>query len=229
MENIDQVVEALIFASGSPISKTEICEKFAELTMGKLNSIVKGLQKKYGGDSGVLLVEFNGKLQMMSNPAYGDAIAEVLTPLKEKELTKTLLEVLSAIAYNQPITRIDIDYMRGGTNSEYAVSALLKAGLIEVVGRKDAVGRPLLYGTTDEFLKKFQISDISELPDYSAVLEKLQLLNPDSSQNLFHNRTIFGEESAEEAAADSVSEPDDDIFTDEDPDFLEGEDYEVYD
>ena len=87
MENIDNVVEAIIFASGSPIAKPDIVEKVPELTTQKLNSIVKGLKNKYSGDSGVILAEFNGKLQFMSNPSYGDAVADVLTPLKEKELT----------------------------------------------------------------------------------------------------------------------------------------------
>ena len=151
MENIENVVEAIIFASGSPILKSDICEKVPELTTQKLNSIVKSLQKRYGDTSGIVLAEFNGKLQFMSNPKYGDTVADVLTPLREKELTKTLLEVLATIAYKQPITRLEVDEMRSNVNSEYALSGLLKAGLIEAVGRKETVGRPLLYGTTDEF------------------------------------------------------------------------------
>ncbi|MDE5602075.1 MAG: SMC-Scp complex subunit ScpB [Clostridia bacterium] len=144
MENIDNVVEAIIFASGSPIAKSDICEKVPELTTQKLNQIVKKLKERYADTCGIILAEFNGKLQFMSNPNYGDAVADVLTPLKEKELTKTLLEVLSTIAYKQPITRVEIDEMRAGTSSEYALSALLKAGLVEAVGRKDTVGRPVL-------------------------------------------------------------------------------------
>ncbi len=208
MENIDNVVEAIIFASGTPIAKADICQKVPELTTQKLNSIVKTLSKRYSEDCGIVLAEFNGKLQFMSNPKYGDAVADVLTPLKEKELTKTLLEVLSTIAYKQPITRLEIDDMRGGTNSEYALSGLLKAGLVEAVGRKDTVGRPLLYGTTDEFLKKFQLSDVSDLPDYSEVLEKLMLINNETQATLFHTRSILNDENGElieEAAADLES------------------------
>jgi len=86
-----------------------------------------------------------------------------------------LLEVLAIIAYKQPITRIEIEKIKA-TSADYAIGLLLKVNLIEVVGRKDAVGRPVLYGTTDEFLKKFQLSEISELPDYQAVLERLEEL-----------------------------------------------------
>ncbi len=236
MENIKNVVEAIIFASGSPITKADICEKVPELTTQKLNSIIKDLQKSYSDPCGVLLAEFNGKVQFMSNPRYGETVADVLTPLREKELTKTLLEVLSTIAYKQPITRLEIDDMRGGTNSEYAISGLLKAGLIEAVGRKDTVGRPLLYGTTDEFLKKFQLESIDALPDYEEVFEKLRLINAPSQETLFHTRTILDEDEnlveqqvIGEVAAD-VQDPEYAAPQEEDeiPEFLEGEEFEVF-
>ncbi len=231
MENIENVVEAIIFASGSPIQKSDICAKVPELTTQKLNSIVKSLQKKYSENSGIVLAEFNGKLQFMSNPKYGETVADVLTPLREKELTKNLLEVLATVAYKQPITRVEIDQMRGNKSSaEYALTGLLKAGLIEAVGRKDTVGRPLLYGTTDEFLKKFQISDIEDLPDYDEVLENLMILNTPSQETLFHNRTIMDEDELEnetlvgQAAADKQEDEEEEI-----PEFLEGENFEVFD
>ena len=101
------------------------------------------------------MLEFNGKLQLSSNTEYGTILAEVLTPLKEKELSRTLLEVLAIISYKQPITRTELEKIKA-TSADYAIGILLKVNLIEVVGRKDAIGRPVLYGTTDEFLKKFQ-------------------------------------------------------------------------
>lgn len=224
MENIKNVVEAVIFSSGSAIEKKDIIGKFPELTGSKLNAIIKDLQKKYGGESGVVLLEFNGKLQFGSNPAYGDIVADVLTPLRERELSKTLLEVLSTIAYKQPITRLEIDDMRAGTSCEYAITGLLKAGLIEVVGRKDTVGRPFLYGTTDEFLKKFQLHSIEELPDLEEVMEKLQEIYAPARDTLFHTRTLYDEDGnliEGEAAASDVEE-------DEIPDFLQGEEFEVF-
>lgn len=241
IENIENVVEAIIFASGNAILKTDILDKLPELSHQKLNSIVKSLQKRYSGDSGVLLLEFNGKLQFSSNPKYGDTVADVLTPLKEKELTRTLLEVLSTVAYKQPITRLEIDDMRGGTNSEYALSGLMKAGLVQAIGRKDTVGRPLLYGTTDEFLKKFGLTDIVDLPDYADVLEKLMQISAPISESLFGKHLVEGEgddgegEQAQlrEAASDALPPSEnegDDFFDDDDelPDFLIGEDIETY-
>lgn len=234
MENIKNTVEAIIFASGSPILKSDIIEKVPELTTQKLNSIIKDLQTTYSDKCGIILAEFNGKVQFMSNPKYGEIVADVLTPLREKELTKTLLEVLATIAYKQPITRLEIDDMRGGTSSEYAITGLLKAGLVEAVGRKDTVGRPLLYGTTDEFLKKFQISDIKELPDYEEVLNQLKLISGPAQETLFHTRTLLDEDEnlveeqvIAEVAADTIAPEQSD--EDEIPEFLEGETFEVFD
>ena len=236
MENIKQVVESVIFSSGTPISKKDIIEKIPELVTSELNKIIKDLKKKYSGDNGILLMEFNGKLQFSSNPKYGDIVADILTPLKEKSLTKTLLEVLSTVAYKQPITRLEIDDMRGGTNSEYAISGLLKAGLIEPIGRKDTVGRPLLYGTTDNFLKKFEIESLEELPDLIEVMEKIQLIYQPPQDSLFHNRTLYDEEGnlieenqLEEVASDIVDENLDQVeeINEEIPEFLDGEEYQV--
>ena len=141
MENIKNVVEALVFSSGVPLAKKEIIDKIPELTTRKLDNIVAELQKEYSGTSGILLLDFNGKLQFSSNPRYGEILAEILTPLRERQLSKTLLEVLATIAYQQPVTRTELEEMRGSpdgttTSCEYAITGLLKAGLIQVVGRR---------------------------------------------------------------------------------------------
>lgn len=235
MDNIKNVVEALIFSSGTPLSKKDIVEKIPELTPARLTSVVKELQKKYSGESGILLLEFNGKLQFSSNTAYGDVIAEILTPLRERQLSKTLLEVLSTIAYRQPITRLELEEMRGKsdgttTSSEYAITGLLKAGLIEVVGRKETVGRPFLYGTTDEFLKKFGLTSLDDLPDAAEVLEKLKEIYAPSRETLFGQRDLYDEDgNLIEAAAADEEAPEDFAEEEEIPDFLAGEEIEVFD
>lgn len=253
MENIKSIIEAIVFASGEPIEKAEIVDKMPELTMEGLNDIVSELKQKYGGDSGIRLIEFNGKLQFTTNPDVGDFVCDMLTPLREKSLTKSLLEVLATIAYKQPITKLEIDELRG-VGSEYAIAGLTKANLVEVVGRKDTVGRPLLYGTTDEFLKKFELNSIEELPDLSEVMEKIDLIYQPQSESLFHNRSFLdgnGEEvnveekeqgviealKQVEAQIESVKDDPDlqklselvasDDENDEIPDFLKGENYEI--
>lgn len=253
MENIKSIIEAIVFASGEPIEKAEIVDKMPELAMEGLNDIVSELKQKYGGDSGIRLIEFNGKLQFTTNPDVGDFVCDMLTPLREKSLTKSLLEVLATIAYKQPITKLEIDELRG-VGSEYAIAGLTKANLVEVVGRKDTVGRPLLYGTTDEFLKKFELNSIEELPDLSEVMEKIDLIYQPQSESLFHNRSFLdgnGEEvnveekeqgviealKQVEATLESVKDDPDiqklselvasDDENDEIPDFLKGENYEI--
>ena len=235
MDNIKNVVEALIFSSGTPLSKKDIVEKIPELTPARLTSVVKELQKKYSGESGILLLEFNGKLQFSSNTAYGDVIAEILTPLRERQVSKTLLEVLYTIAYRQPITRLELEEMRGKsdgttTSCEYAITGLLKAGLIEVVGRKETVGRPFLYGTTDEFLKKFGLTSLDDLPDAAEVLEKLKEIYAPSRETLFGQRDLYDEDgNLIEAAAADEEAPEDFPEEEEIPDFLAGEEIEVFD
>lgn len=257
MENIESIIEAIVFASGEPIEKEEIVDKMPELTMAKLDKVVDSLKGKYSGDSGIVLIEFNGKLQFTTNPKVGDFVCDMLTPLREKSLTKSLLEVLATIAYKQPITKLEIDELRG-VGSEYAIAGLTKANLIEVVGRRDTVGRPLLYGTTDEFLKKFELTSISDLPDLSEVLEKIDLIYAPQQETLFHNRTFLGEngevvdveekesdiinalKQVEDELSESIKNDDGEIeeiskkvaadtaSDDEIPDFLRGENYETY-
>lgn len=246
MENLTQILEAILFASGTSKKKSDILALLPQATKAEFDAALCELKQKYSGDSGVLLLDFNGKLQLSTNTDYGEIVAEVLTPLKEKELSKTLLEVLAIIAYKQPITRIDIEKIKS-SSADYAIGLLLKVNLIEVVGRKDAVGRPVLYGTTDEFLKKFQLSEISELPDYQAVLDKLEELGVfNKSQAQLYRDIEVSEERIDnnmddaseierleklqkiERALDDASIIEDMLNSDDDmPDFLDGEEFEV--
>ena len=173
LEKLTNIIESILFVSGAQVAVSDIAEKL-EVTDKEIISCVKKLQEKYCGDSGIHLLMFNKKLQFCSNPIYADEVSSVLNPIKEKELSKSMLEVAAIIAYKQPVTRIDLEEIRG--NSEYAVQKLLELGVIEPVGRKDAVGKPVLFGTTDKFLKRFQISSLDELPDYEELINKIQLV-----------------------------------------------------
>lgn len=175
MEKLTQTIEALIFASGKGISKQDIITSFPEITQKQIDTAISEIQAKYSGDSGICLITFAGKYQLATNPVYGEKISEILLPLKEKELSKALLETLAIIAYKQPITRAEIEDIRG-LNSEYSVQMLSKLNLIEVVGRKDAVGRPSLYATTDEFLKKFSLTSLEDLPEYASLVDRIKII-----------------------------------------------------
>ena len=174
-EKLTNIIESILFVSGAPVAVADIAEKLEITEKDVLNSVKKLQNEKYGENSGIQILVFNKKLQFSSNPSYADEVSSVLNPIKEKELSKSMLEVAAIIAYKQPVTRIDLEEIRG--NSEYAVQKLLELGMIEPVGRKDAVGRPVMFGTTDNFLKRFQISSLDELPDYNELIEKIQLIH----------------------------------------------------
>ncbi len=251
MQNIQETVEALIFASGEPLSKKDLIEHIPALTTRELNKVIENLKLKYGGDSGILLCTFGDKLQFASNQKYGDTLADVLTPIREKALSQSLLEVLSIVAYKQPITRLEIEEIKG-KDPDYALSMLMKINLIEVKGRKEAVGRPVLFGTTEEFLRKFQIESLENLPDYNEVLERISRLdqnfNTADREGLYFKRELVDEpeliivggdsQANSEVAATSYIEDeevldedelsDDETLVDYDeiPDFLKDEDFE---
>ncbi len=201
MSKLTNIIEALLFVSGDAVSAKDIAEKLAVTEKEVLES-AKELQKLYTEERGIQLLIFNKKLQFASNKIYTEAVSSVLNPIKERELSKSMLEVAAIIAYKQPVTRLDLESLRG-VNSEFAVQNLLKLGVIEVVGRKDAVGKPVLFGTTDEFLKRFQISSLDELPDYDELMEKIALLRTESqSSYLFHKDEYVDEELSQQTIED---------------------------
>ena len=195
LENLKNIIESILFVSGEAVQIKDIAEKLGVKDSEVLES-AKELQKIYSNNSGINLLIFNKKLQFSSNSKYADAVSSVLNPIKERELSKSMLEVAAIIAYKQPVTRIDLEELRG-SNSEFALQNLLKLGVIEVVGRKDTVGKPVLFGTTDEFLKRFQISSLQDLPDYDELMDKIiKLRSPtnDSSYLFEKDEYVEGEE-----------------------------------
>ena len=185
------IIEAIVFASGKGITRAEILEK-THITTKRLDAIVEDLKEKYSpAKGGIVFVETAGTLRFVTAPDVGEQVAEVLKPLKERELSKSLLEVMAIVAYKQPVTRLEIDDIRSAS-SDYAITMLLKANLITVVGRKESLGRPLLYGTTDDFLVKFQLGDLSELPSLKEVQERIKVIDEGlmKSAELFPEKTV---------------------------------------
>ena len=174
IEKIDNVLEALLFLSGEPL-KTETIAEMLDLQKSEIRPAITRLKKKYGGKCGIHLLEYNGKLQFGTNPDYKEEVSTVLNPIREKELSKATLETVAIVAYKQPVTKLEVETIRG-VNCDYTMQTLLSLGLIEVVGRKEAIGNPKLYGTTDEFLKRFRLESIDKLPDYEDLLKSIEEL-----------------------------------------------------
>lgn len=175
-KNIEDVIASILFVAGSGIEKKELIEKL-EINEEQLLDSIDKLKKKFSGKMGIHFKEYGNKIQLTSNPNYADCISSVLQKIKEKQLTKKAMEVMAIIAYKQPITKLEIEQIRGGVSSDYAIQVLLEKKLIDVVGRKDAVGLPFLYGTTDEFLKRFELNSLQDLPSYEEILERIRVVH----------------------------------------------------
>ncbi len=207
--NLDQVILSVLFVAGDGIEKKFIAEKL-QVSEKEIDKAVERLQKTYDGDNGIHVITYKNKVQLASNPNYANYIGDVLNPIREKSLTRAALETLAIIAYKQPITKLEIEDVRR-VNSDYAVQVLIDQDMIEVVGRKDAVGKPLMFGTTENFLKRFNLHDLADLPDYEELVERIKLIREEEGEQ---GDTLF-------------RNVDDLEFNEELPDFLKGEDTET--
>ncbi|MEG1547782.1 MAG: SMC-Scp complex subunit ScpB [Clostridia bacterium] len=167
MENDERfsAIECILFVSGEPVSILQL-QRALGITEMEIQFVLQGMDKLYREqERGVLLYLTEETAQLISNPKYAPFIEELLQPAQTKSFSQSMLETLSIIAYKQPVTRSDIESVRG-VRCEYSVSQLIKLGMIQELGRKDAVGRPMLFGTTDAFLRQFGLHSITDLPCY---------------------------------------------------------------
>ncbi|MCI8370220.1 MAG: SMC-Scp complex subunit ScpB [Clostridia bacterium] len=234
MNSLTNIIEAIVFASGEAVPVKFIVEKLG-CTVKEVNKSVDELKEKFGEDSGIQLLVFNGKLQFASNPKYKQQISEVLIPIKEKEFTKTILECAAIIAYKQPITKPELEDIRM-VSCDYAIYTLLELDMIVACGRKDAVGKPIMYATTDNFLKRFKLNSIDELPDYDELMAQIAELNntyltdDEDDANYLYKKDVYNENTDPEKAAKTAPKKEEpaQIKVDEDgfelPDFISEED-----
>ncbi|WP_173916257.1 SMC-Scp complex subunit ScpB [Halobacillus sp. Marseille-Q1614] len=166
------LAEGLLFASGEEgITKKKLMEAL-DCTKKELSELLQDLQEDYEKPQrGIRMMESNETLHLTTKPEHAAIYQEILNSKSATRLSQAALEALAIIAYRQPITRIEIDDLRG-VKSDRAVQTLVNRKLIEEKGRKDAVGRPVLFGTTTEFLTYFGLSSIEELPPLKAMEEQ---------------------------------------------------------
>lgn len=210
MENLKEIVLSVLFIAGEGVEKNFIAEKL-NVSTEQIDKVIEQLKKEYNNEKGIHVITFKNKVQLASNPSYAEYISTVLNPIREKSLTRAALETLAIIAYKQPITKLEIEDIRR-VNCDYAVQVLSDQNMIEVVGRKDAVGKPLLFGTTENFLKRFNLNDLAELPDYDSLLERIRVIEEDElpkSDSLYNEFSLPEEEVPdflkEEAGVENVS------------------------
>lgn len=137
--------------------------------MAQTKEILAGMKNRYEKkDRGIMLIELENSVQLCTKPDMYEHLIKIAKTPRKFVLTDTLMETLSIIAYKQPITRLEIEKIRG-VSCDHAVNRLVEFGLVCEVGRMDAPGRPLLFGTTEEFLRSFGVKSLEELPELSAV------------------------------------------------------------
>jgi len=158
-------LEALLFATDSPLTVARLKKIFPEVETPELKAAIGELQEEYEKSGHAFtVVEFGGGWQIATKPEFAPIVEKMLKTRRFTRLSKAGLEVLAIIAYRQPITRLEIDDIRG-VNSSGAISTLSERNLIAVVGRSQAVGNPLLYGSTREFLNHLGLKGLGQLPD----------------------------------------------------------------
>ena len=234
LDNLDEIIMSILFVAGQGVELEDIASKL-NVSVDKVKASLANLKEKYKAPCGIQVITYKTKAQLSSNPEYSDFIADVLNPIKERALSKNVLETMAIIAYKQPITRLEIESIRG-VSSDYAVQMLLSHNLIEVVGRKDVVGKPLLFGTTEEFLKRFNLQNLDELPNYESLLERIQIINVGNTTDSMYNEYDLQEENENEDEEDEAEEvvdeqiqaladevKDGSINAEEIPDFLKDE------
>ena len=191
LKEIAKIVEGVLFVSGEGVAIDEFKTRF-EMNDREFNKCLDILKEKYNKDSGINVITYKNKVQLCSNPEIVENISEILNPIRERSLTKAAMETVAIVAYKQPVTRTDIENIRG-VNCDYAIQLLQTNNLIEVVGRKDTVGKPVLFGTTDNFLKRFELSSIDELPNYNELLDRIRVIHSDG-ESLYREYKIPDEE-----------------------------------
>ena len=171
LKNIEGAIEAILYAAGYPVKYEKIAEVLG-LDLRNTKKIIEHMSGEYNSDKskrGILLLTFDETCQFCTKEQYAPYIREALGIRRGGNLSASSMEVLAVVAYNQPVTRSFVDQVRG-VDSSYAFNSLIDKALIEACGRLDAPGRPMLYVTTEKFLRVFGIRSLSELPATETML-----------------------------------------------------------
>lgn len=175
--------ESMMFVWGEPL-EAKIAGDVFGLTGKEAAEIFRELIKEYEeAERGIRIREIDGSFQFVSNEENYDYIRTICTPVKTKRLSQAALEVLAIVAYKQPVTKSEIDSVRG-IKSDRVLEGLASKDLIEDVGRADSIGRPVLYGTTKAFLKYFDLASVKELPQTDDIEDDILFAGNDLMENM---------------------------------------------
>lgn len=177
MENLDQHIEALIYASEQGIGVAEI-KAILEASTGQeldeqlINGALETIENRYLQEDRVLALKaINNGFQFLTKPKYYDTVNQLQTHRSKKKLSQAALETLAIIAYRQPITKLEIEQIRG-VNCDYTVQRLLEKELIKISGKAETIGKPILYGTSELFMDHFALSNVADLPKLKDIVQE---------------------------------------------------------
>ena len=161
--NLKGRIEAILFVAGEAVTVKELARALQaeeKAVKAELNAI----RDEYDYDQrGFLLKRFGDKVQLATRPLYAQDVLRLLQPVQQQSLSQAAMETLAVVAYKQPVTRAEVEQVRG-VKCDYSLQSLINKGLIKETGRKDTIGRPILFGTTDEFLSHFGLEGLESLP-----------------------------------------------------------------
>ena len=170
-ERLKGIIESILFTMGDSVTEKQLTQVL-EISQEELFMTLMEMQADYCTDSrGITLVRLEDAWQLRTKPETYDYIKKLLVQPKKRALTDVMLETLSIIAYKQPVTKQEIEAIRG-VKSDFSVNKLVEYGLVCELGRLDTIGRPIVFGTTEEFLRCFGVSRIEELPDIDEVTKE---------------------------------------------------------
>ena len=174
MDNLKEIIEALIFISVEPLTPEKMKEVLTDVSEADIAQALQELATRYESAGGAIrIIQTAGGYVFSTKPDYDPHVRRLLQIERRKKLSPASLETLSAVAYHQPVTQAEISAIRS-VDSTYALHTLLENKLIKIVGRKEAPGRPLLYRTTEKFLTYFGLNSIEDLPSEEELIKLMQ-------------------------------------------------------
>lgn len=173
LDEKESIIEAMLFASGNAIRSIDIADVL-NVEEKDVREFIKNINIRFDEENRPITIrEIDNSFQMCTKPMYHEYIRKIQEKKPKRALSQSAMETLAIVAYKQPITRVEVEKIRG-VNSDYALNTLTEFGLIEDIGRADLPGRPLLYSTTQEFLRKFGYSSLKDLPDFNIAVDGIE-------------------------------------------------------
>lgn len=157
------IIEAILYVSGEPVAVGDLARALERTEEDVLSALDQLAQQYDSGQRGLRLKRFGGHVQLATRADYAPYIERLLQPVQKQSLSQAALETLAIVAYRQPVTRLDLEAVRG-VKCDYSIQSLINKDLIRELGRKETIGRPILYGTTDAFLAHFGLRGLEDLP-----------------------------------------------------------------